>query len=144
MSDKAWKAFERQIAGALGVNRIPVPGREGPDIIADEYYIDAKLRWQVPKGYLALVEHAEALGFKVISGHTKSKVHISIMRFGIFLRLKNRETLPEVHIPTLLANSPAEWLMHMKDSTPEGYYPAVIMKRPRQPFTDAIVVMEEQ
>ena len=49
MPDKAWKATERRVCRALGLDRIPVNGRPGPDGSGDWLCVQIKHRKKVAK-----------------------------------------------------------------------------------------------
>lgn len=50
MPDRAWKAWERRLAKALGGRRIPVTGidRDGADVVTPMFHVQAKLRRALP------------------------------------------------------------------------------------------------
>lgn len=52
MSDKLWKACERELARLLGGKRIPINGRQGADVVTPWLTIEVKERRSLP-GWLA-------------------------------------------------------------------------------------------
>ena len=48
MPDKLWKSTERHIAAMLGGKRIPILGREGPDIQHEVWAPEVKERKRLP------------------------------------------------------------------------------------------------
>ena len=49
MPDKAWKAFEREIAKRLGGQRAGPLGREGPDVLHPLWAPECKMRKKLPR-----------------------------------------------------------------------------------------------
>ncbi len=63
MTEKAWKATERQIAAALGGERVPITGRQrgsAPDVRHDWLAIEVKHRRRIPAWLLEAMAQARA------------------------------------------------------------------------------------
>ena len=58
MPDKAWKAFERRVAGLLGGRRLGPTGDDGPDVVTSWLSVQCKLRTSVPAWILDAVDNA--------------------------------------------------------------------------------------
>lgn len=62
MSDKTWKAVERQVARLLGGSRVPVSGRQrgfAPDILHETLSLEVKHRKDIPDWLLDAMNQAE-------------------------------------------------------------------------------------
>lgn len=130
---KSWKAYERWVAKKLGTTRIPVLGREGADIEADNLWIDCKHRVEVPKGYHDLLEHAEALGYgKIAFNQNGQSFFIS--------RIDTLEDSEVVRTTKTLAEKPIEWLAHIGLSAEPHHTPLIIMCRSRRPYKESVAV----
>lgn len=66
MGDKAWKAFERRLARAVGTERLPVGGkRHEPDFVADGVFYQAKLTKAVPAWQIEALDGVRAYAARV-------------------------------------------------------------------------------
>ena len=54
-----WKVYERQVARALGGERLPNTGRRGPDALAGPWAIEVKTRRSLPRWLLDAIAQAE-------------------------------------------------------------------------------------
>jgi hypothetical protein len=59
MSEARWKIWERQVARALGGERVPVTGKRGPDALAGPWAIEVKVRSRLPLWLERAVHQAE-------------------------------------------------------------------------------------
>ena len=48
-SREKWKTYERKLAALIGAKRIPVLGREGPDLDHPQYLVEVKVRKDMPE-----------------------------------------------------------------------------------------------
>lgn len=135
MGDKSWKAFERFIASRLGTQRIPVPGRKGPDVRAGDWEIDAKLRKEVPKSYRKWLDSAHDLGYNAIA----IEVDEGTVICTDFKTFVGGEPVNKIFLRRKFPATPIEWLRHM-----ESRNAAVVMRRPRERNSDAVVLFYER
>lgn len=137
----SWKRYEREIAKALGGERIPILGREGADIDVNNLWIDCKKRQQVPKQWDKLLTLAEGLGwhgFMTFSLHTAS--FINAMRLDQFALFREIPMIVEARVP--VSDLPIKWLCHIRESSPDDHMPIVIMNKTGRPYRESIVVFE--
>ena len=60
MTEKRWKRAEREIAAALGGERVPVTGRKGADVAHEWLAPEVKSREELPKWLVEAVAQARA------------------------------------------------------------------------------------
>jgi hypothetical protein len=59
MAEPAWKRHERQVARALGGERLPNIGRRAPDVLSPSWAVEVKTRRSLPRWLLAAIAQAE-------------------------------------------------------------------------------------
>jgi len=115
-----WKDYERWVARSLGTERIPVTGRHGPDVKTNRYFIDCKLRREVPAAYDKVLGAAFALGYQAVA-----------VGDIVFMRLKHLDAPRIVEAHIVLPTRPIQWLYHIAQNTPSDRIPLVVMSKPR-------------
>jgi len=140
---------EREIAGLLSgffiqyglgpVERIPVLGREGPDISMNELSIaiDVKSRLSVPKMALADKDRflfSEKNGETLLCCRLTTLFNHLIKPFSIVYTLED---------PPETSKTVYEWYSHMaKWALYHDAIPALVLHRPRMPFANATFVIK--
>jgi hypothetical protein len=125
--DKAWKAYERWVAKLFNTTRIPVLGKEDADVIGEGFWIDCKLRQEVPRTWFKAMSAAETLGYNLLVYHD-----IVIMRAVMTLGLLHgRVAEQHVRYRAEFSDKPLEWLSHITQTCPEDRVAAVVMNTPR-------------
>lgn len=94
MSDKAWKRSERETAGLIGGERVPITGRQrgdAPDVWHDWLSVECKHRKGVPKWLRTAVSQAlaavrgEQLAVSIIHQHgSRHGDDLVVMRLSDF------------------------------------------------------------
>lgn len=118
-------------AGFSSVERVPVLGREGPDISINEFglVVDVKARKSCP------ISYANFLGSKLFL--TEDQSHIAF-------RLKDCTNPEPAGLPNIGSVLVARWLAHMEEWTrqykPDGIS-AIVLHRPGVPFGLSTVVI---
>jgi hypothetical protein len=145
VADKAWKAYERWVAGLYGVGRIPVLGREGADIAVDEHrlWIDCKLRLEVPISWHEALIHAEALGYdsiRLVCTQDEAKSFYEFFRPRKLLSCTR--TLIVQQRDVKLSLKPVEWLDHIAETAPEDWLPMVVMNKARRNYRESVALVE--
>lgn len=120
--------------GLSPVERIPILGREGPDLTLNEarLVIDVKSRQTCPKGFFDAVQRTgKAAAGEIAIFRLDALSEALVENQGVYNIMRNSKTVND-------------WLVHMdewmNDNISDGI-PAVIIHQPNLPYGNAVLVM---